>query len=257
MTLLTLPGLPRRVAAETLDGLAASDPAAMRSRTDLRRIHRVMGTRGVVARALRKLAASRPQGRPLRLLELGAGDGSLMLGVARALKKCLPAVELTLLDRLDLVGEATVAAYAASGWRVSAHVGDALDWAAGGASLRPDAAAGRWDAIVCNLFLHHFEGAPLRSLLGAIESRGERFFACEPRRSRLALAASHLVGAIGANAVTREDAVLSVHAGFRGTEISRQWPGPPAGADWTLAEYPAGLFSHCFCARRHGPAGAS
>ena len=85
---------------------------------------------------------------------------------------------------------------------------------------------------------------------GKKAARTDRFFACEPRRSGLALAGSHLVGFIGANAVTREDAVLSVHAGFRDHEIAAQWP--QAGGPWRWQERAAGLFSHCFSARRAG-----
>ena len=81
--------------------------------------------------------------------------------------------------------------------------------------------------------------------------RTERFFACEPRRARLALVGSHLIGVIGANSVTREDAVLSVHAGFQGKELSALWPGEPG--QWDVKEYSAGLFSHCFCAERNAP----
>ena len=91
--------LPRVVEPEALDALAPEDPDAQRSRRDLRLIHRVMGTRGILVRALRA-AIARPGGiRPLRVLELGAGDGTLMLGVARKLGADCPAVELTLLDR--------------------------------------------------------------------------------------------------------------------------------------------------------------
>ena len=97
--------------------------------------------------------------------------------------------------------------------------------------LRP--APDRYDLIVANLFLHHFEPAPLRRLLAGIASAGDAFFACEPRRAPLALAGSHLIGAIGVNAVTREDAVLSVHAGFRGRELGDLWPAERA--DWELA----------------------
>ncbi|MEO5659206.1 MAG: hypothetical protein ABIQ90_05320 [Polaromonas sp.] len=236
--------MPRVVATETLDGLAEDDPAALRSRRDLQRVHRAMATRAIVVRALRALTASRPAGAPLRALELGAGDGSLMLRVARALKGKWPAVELTLLDRQNLVNASTVASYAAAGWAATTQVIDVFDWVASDHYRH-------WDLIVTNLFLHHFEGPALASLLAAIESRTERFFACEPRRSRLALAASHLIGAIGVNAVTRQDAVLSVHAGFRDSEISALWPG--LGARWTLNEYSGGLFSHCFSAERIGP----
>ena len=226
----------------------------MRSRRDLKRVHRMMGTRAIVARALRKLGASCDVSQPLRILELGAGDGSLMLGLARAFGTKWPAVELTLLDRQQLVSTATVAHYAAAGWRAMPLVSDVFDWAA--APAAPDrTAAGAWDIIICNLFLHHFEGAQLQALLAAIAERTGRFFACEPHRARLALAGSHLVGLIGANAVTREDAVLSVRAGFRGTELSQLWTTAAAAAapDWTLEERPAGLFSHCLTALRRRP----
>lgn len=247
--------MPRVVAAETLDGLAESDPHAMRSRRDLQRIHRLMGTRTIVARALRKMTASRHEHRPLRILELGAGDGSLMLGVARAFKNGWPAVELTLLDRQQLVSRATLQGYADAGWSALSRVSDVFDWVANRegvqGSVQGRESAGRWDLIICNLFLHHFEGEQLQALLAAIEARTEQFFACEPRRGRLTLGASHLVGVIGANAVTREDAVLSVRAGFRAAEISQLWPS--TGAVWVLDEHSAGLFSHCFSAWRHVP----
>ena len=232
----------RVVAAETLDGLAEADPAAMRARRDRRRVHRVMGTRRILLRALRKWPALRRQAGPLRVLELGAGDGSLLLGVARALRGEWPAVELGLLDRQALVDRSTVARFAEIGWAATTHVADVLDWAADANTPAP------WDLIVANLFLHHFEARQLAALLAAIEARCERFLACEPRRGRLALAGSHLIGAIGANRVTREDAVLSVRAGFRDAEIGSLWPAREAR--WTLNESRAGLFSHCFCAER-------
>jgi len=245
--------LPRVVAAETLDALAEDDPAAMRSRRDLQRIHRLMGTRGIMARALQRLVASRPAAEPLRLLELGAGDGSLMLGVARALGARWPAVEITLLDRQDLVTCSTLDGYARLGWTASSQVVDVFDWALTQSPAVREPSA-RWDVIVANLFLHHFEGPELATLLAAIESRARRFLACEPRRAALALAGSHLVGVMGANAVTRQDAVLSVHAGFRDQELSALWPGDRSF--WTVIESSAGLFSHCFLAERSGLGGA-
>lgn len=234
--------MPRHVAAEALDHLPAADPAAMRSRRDLVRIHRAMGTRAIVARGWRDLLTGAAPARPLRILELGAGDGSLLLGVARVLAPRLPPVHLTLLDRQDIVSSATLTAYAELGWTARVQQADVLNWA-----RRPENAK-HWDLISTALFLHHFEGDPLERLLAAVAARSDRFFAYEPRRSRLPWAASHLVGALGANAVTREDAVLSVHAGFSGEEIGALWPG--AGTLWQTREFAAGLFSHCFSARR-------
>ena len=241
--------MPRVVAAEVLDHLAADDPAAQRSRRDLARLHQAMGTRAIVTRGWQALLPARPAAALLKVLELGAGDGSLLLGVARRLAPAWPPVRLTLLDRQDIVSPATRAGYAELGWSVEVEVVDVIDWAARASA--PVSGAPPWDLISTTLFLHHFEGAQLDALLAGIGASTRRFFACEPRRAWFALAASHLVGAIGANAVTRKDAVLSVHAGFRGRELTALWPGPAAA--WSSREFGAGLFSQCFSVQRTGP----
>jgi hypothetical protein len=247
---------PRVVARETLDHLAADDPAALRSRRDLVRVHRAMGTAALLRRGWQALLAPGAPGRarlPLRVLELGAGDGSLLLGLARRWPAHAGPVQLCLLDRQDIVSPATLGAYAALGWSARTQVVDVLDWAARPEAMAGDAdgtAAPRWDLITTALFLHHFSTPELEALLAAVAARCDRFFACEPRRSWPALAGSRLVGAIGANAVTREDAVLSVKAGFRDGEIAMHWP--KGGPRWQLHETAAGLFSHCFSARRMG-----
>ena len=249
--------MARVVSAEALDYLAPDDPEAMRSRRDLARVHRAMGTRSIIRRGWRALVSPPRTAAPLRILELGAGDGTLLLGVARSLNPRWPRVQLSLLDRQDIVTPATLAGFAKLGWAAQVQVADVLACAA-----RPDVTSSglpsppspstRWDLITTSLFLPHFEDAELDLLLAAVAERGDRFHACEPGRSWLALAGSHLVGAIGANAVTRADAVLSVRAGFRHDEISARWPR--AGVDWQLRESAAGLFSHCFSAHRSGAA---
>ena len=251
--------LPRVVAAETLDHLAPTDPVARRSRRDLARIHRVMATRSVVARGWQSLVSAQRAAAPLKVLEIGAGDGTLLLGVARRLAATWPRVQLTLLDRLPVVSPATLAAYAGLGWSATVQIADVLDWAAPVAGLARTQPGPPWDLISTSLFLHHFEGAQLDAVLAAVATHALRFFACEPRRAWLALAGSHLVGALGVNAVTRADAVLSVHAGFRAQELSARWPGKgllgkglPGDASWQCQEFAAGLFSHCFSAQRDG-----
>jgi hypothetical protein len=242
--------MPRVVAPETLDHLRPDDPAAMRSRRDLVRVHRVMGTRSITSRGWQALVTPGRAAAPLKILEIGAGDGSLLLGVARALAPRWPQVQLSLLDRQDIVSPDTLAAYAGLGWTARVQVADVLAWAEPPDDEAAGARTPRWDLITTSLFLHHFQDRQLDSLLAAVAGRADRFFACEPKRSGLALVGSHLVGAIGANGVTREDAVLSVHAGFRAGELSARWP--PAAKDWITREFAAGLFSHCFSARRAG-----
>lgn len=229
--------MPRIVVPETLDELPEHDPRAIASRRDLRRVHRAMGTRRILVRAITQATGSAP---PRRVLELGAGDGTLMLRVAGGLAARWPGVQLTLLDRQRLVTERTARAYGALGWQVQSVQLDVMRWI-------EQPARDRWDLVIANLFVHHFDGTALGQLLHGIAARTDLFVACEPRRGWLSLAGSRLVGLLGANAVTRGDAVTSVHAGFRDRELSAVWP---AGLDWQLQERAAGPFSHCFVARR-------
>jgi len=241
--------LPRRVAPEALDDLLPDDPRARGARRDLLRVHRAMGTRGILVRALRALPLAAPRERardgPLRLVELGCGDGRLLLRVARSLG--WGPVSLTLLDRQAAVEASTLEAYRALGWEPRLEVTDVFDWA-----RAPIDAEARADVVVTSLFLHHFEPRSLETLLALVAARTNAFVAYEPRRSRLALAGSHLVGALGANAVTRADAVLSVHAGFRGDELTTLWPH---ASGWSIEERGAGPFGHLLCAVWSGDGG--
>jgi hypothetical protein len=228
---------PRRVEREMLDDLAADDPGAQRSRRDLRRLQRVMATLPVVNRALNRGTSDFV---PRTLLELGAGDGSLMLRLAQRRASRWPNVSVMLLDRLNLVAPETLDGLREVGWTPRVVVTDVFDWLAERENTR-------FDVIIANLFVHHFSSGELQRLLVEIAERTNMLFCCEPRRSALALAGSHLIGLVGAGPVTRRDAVSSVHAGFRAQELSSIWPDQQ---NWALSEYPAGLFSHCFLAVR-------
>jgi hypothetical protein len=254
---------PRTVLPELLDELAPDDPRARRSRGDLRRIHVAMGSAAILARTFARV---RPGAPPRRIVELGAGDGTLLLRVARRLG--WRDVELTLLDRVDLLDDATRAAYAALGWRVRAKRGCALDWARAAVGRAPSGSAAsqgahsdsdsdsgsasgqHYDLCVASLFLHHFAADDLGELLRGVAARADAFVALEPRRGRLARFGSRLVALLGANAVTRADAVTSVDAGFAGRELSSSWPSGPSGPQWHLVERAAGPFAHCFVATR-------
>ena len=225
----------RIVATETLDVLPADDPRAQRSRRDLQRLNRVMATLSAALLALDRAVAAAP---PRRIVELGGGDGTLMLRLARERAARWPGVELVLLDRQDLVTPQTLDELRALGWKPQVVVSDVFAWLE-----RP--AHQHWDVVFANLFVHHFAQPHLSRLLAGVAARSRAFFCCEPRRAPVALLGSHLVRMIGANAVTREDAVASVHAGFRERELSELWPDR---RNWQLREYGAGLFCHCFLA---------
>jgi hypothetical protein len=231
----------RVVEPELLDDLPPADSRAVRSRADLQRLNFIMGHAGIISCALRQQCkdASWPS-RPLRLVELGAGDGTLLLQLARRWSALGMTAELTLLDRHDLVSAETRRAFAALNWIVESVPTDVFTW------LEQPAAIA--DVILANLFLHHFPEAQLAVLLRLAAARTNLLIACEPRRSTLALTASRCLWLMGCNRITRHDAVVSVRAGFLGHELSTLWPSVTG---WELSEQPAGLFSHCFIAKRH------
>ena len=233
----------RHVTPERLDSLLPSDVRAIRSRADLRRVHRAMRTLSILKAAVVKLSFVVP---PRRILELGAGDGTLLLRLARALQPRWTDVSVTLLDRQDLVSPVTQEAFRRLDWEVSVLCANAVEWA----QLSPFP---NYDLCITTLFLHHFDDAGLRLLLAGVAGRSQSFIACEPRRSRVARFGSRLIGALGVNEVTREDGVKSVAAGFSDGELTRAWP--KGTGDWSIDEYSAWPFTHCFVAsRRRAPA---
>lgn len=217
----------RVLTSEILDVLPPADPRALRSRRDLVLINAVMCQSRIMANALSAFAA------PKLIADLGGGDGRFMLRVAKRLAKQWPGVTVMIADRRAIVSVETRACYARLGWRCENLTGDVLETLP---LIRPD-------IVTANLFLHHLDDAALSQLLGLVARHTKAFVACEPRRSAFALLGARMVFALGANDVTRHDAVASVRAGFGGRELSGLWP---AGADWRLAEHGVFPFTHLF-----------
>jgi len=234
--------MQRSVAPEFLDSLPVHDPDARRSRRDLACVNALMGHAAIMARTLLRNTRDRP---PRIVLDLGAGDGTFTLRLARRLAPLWPDCHLILLDRQPVVRDETRAAFAALRWSAEAVAADVFDFLASSACPEADVAA-------ANLFLHHFPDDALSRLLALIAQRAPLFVACEPRRAVTARLGSRLLWALGCNRVTLHDAAASVRAGFRGRELAALWPKPHL---WTLREQPAGLFSHCFSAQAQVGAG--
>jgi hypothetical protein len=177
-----------------------------------------------------------------RIVELGAGDGSFALHLARDISSLCEPVEWVLVDCKSAVTKQSREGLAALGWQVEVVVADVFEWL----KNSPDKTA---DATIANLFLHQFPDKPLAKMLALASEKTRIFAACEPRRSALPLAFSRMTGLIGCNAVTRNDAPASVRAGFDGQELSSLWPGT-AQFKWRLREQRARWFSHAFLAER-------
>jgi hypothetical protein len=170
---------------------------------------------------------------PKLVVDLGGGDGRFMLRVAKRLAKRWPDVTVMIADRRAIVSVETRACFARLGWRCENLTGDALETLP---LIKPD-------IVTANLFLHHLDDAALSQLLGLVARHSKAFVACEPRRSAFALLGARMVFALGANDVTRHDAVASVRAGFAGDELSSLWP---PGENWRLSERRVFPFTHLF-----------
>jgi hypothetical protein len=217
----------RILTPEILDFLEPTDARAVCSRRDLMRINVAMRQSAIMADALAGLPA------PRRLADLGGGDGRFLLGVARRMARRWPGVHAVIVDRHDIVSHETRAGFAALGWHCDVVRGDIFE-------VLPRI---QHDIVTANLFLHHLDEAALTRLLAAIAVHARAFVACEPRRGHFALLGARLVGMLGANDVTRHDAVVSVRAGFLGHDLSVLWP---QGGHWRLQENSVLPFTHVF-----------
>ena len=224
----------RILTTEILDVLPPEDPRAQASRRDLMLINAMMCQSTIMTEALAAFSA------PKLIADLGGGDGRFMLRVARRLAKRWPGVTVMIADRRPIVSVETRACFAHLGWRCESLTGDVLETLP---LIKPD-------IVTANLFLHHLDDAALGQLLALVAGQAGGFVACEPRRSAFALAGARMVFALGANDVTRHDAVASVRAGFLGGELSSLWPQGAPG--WTLGERGVFPFTHLFHAMAPG-----
>jgi phospholipid N-methyltransferase len=227
----------RCVEREWLDVLQPDDPRAIRSRNDLKRINACMLQSAIMARVLIKSCGCST---PRTLLDLGSGDGSFMLRVARRLASRWQNATVILLDRQNIVSDETLQHFRALRWNAEPIAADVFDYL-------KQATPSEVDIMTANLFLHHFMQKELVQLLALAAQRSRVLVACEPRRASFALLASRLSWAIGCSEVTRQDAEISVRAGFNGRELSAAWPKV---SGWVLREQPAMLFTHSFAAHR-------
>lgn len=227
--------MARHIEAELLDQLPADEPSALSSRRDLRRLNAIMGHPGIIARILSRERSLRSVG---SIVDLGGGDGTFLLALARKVAPRPCAIKATIVDPRCRVDEETRREMTAIGWNLSVIEADVFDFL----NSRPPF----FDAMIANLFLHHLAEASLARLLSHVAQLTPLFISCEPRRGSFPLLASRLLGIIGCNHITRHDAPASVKAGFEGTELSQLWPTCDG---WQLEESRAGLFSHCFVAR--------
>lgn len=191
----------RQLQPEILDSLSPDDPAAIRSRADLRRINAFMGNKRWLKKQIDTI--SRDSDQPIHLIEIGSGDGSFLSIFANQ-------NDFSLLG-VDLVPKPN-------------NLAKKIDWLSGDLfeiSSFPFK-KGHTNIVVCNLILHHFTDQQL-ALLGEILADADHILAVEPLRTRLPLILARLAFPF-VNHVTRHDMIASIKAGFRNGELAAHFP---------------------------------
>ena len=188
--------MKRVLEPEILDRLDAADPAAIRSRRDLRRINWLMGSECWI---LKQLALVRRYCRVDKVLELGAGEGKL-LAKAKEHHPELACIGYELIDRpSDLPGS--------------------VEWRTGNFLEQLEAMpVGPNSVVVASLILHHLDETELARLGEAMRGVAA-LIAVEPDRSSLSLCLGELLLPI-VSPVTRSDMMTSIRAGFSSGELS-------------------------------------
>ena len=187
----------RKLQDEILDSLDPKDPAAERSRLDLRRINSFLGNKRWLKKETERVISS--AGEAWSLLEIGAGDGQFLTSFLEDERLSLTGIDLT--SRPKGIPESI-------GW-LSHDI------------LKISELPHKKDQgiiVVCNLILHHFNHTELLKI-GKLCSVADHIIIAEPSRRMMPLmmgyAAFPFLGK-----VTRHDMVVSICAGFRSGELS-------------------------------------
>jgi len=158
---------------------------------------------------------------PLRLLDVGFGDGDMLRAIARWARRRKIAVDLVGID-LNPRSAAVAQAKTPADVRIDYRTGDY-------ASL----AGEHWDVVISSLVAHHMTTAELVSFLAFMERHAARgWFINDLHRHGFAYAGFPLLATIaGWHRIVREDGQLSIARSYRPAE----WPPLLAAAGVTGA----------------------
>jgi len=146
--------------------------------------------------------------RPLRLLDVGFGDGDALRGIERWAGKRGIAVELVGVD-LNPRSERAARTRTPSGSRITYVTGDYA------------AIGGGWDAIVSSLVAHHMSHAELVAFLRFMEANARCWLVNDLHRHGFAYRGYPLLArAMRWHPIVRHDGTLSIARSFRPCE----WP---------------------------------
>jgi len=231
--------MQRIIQPEVLDGLPANHPASVASRKDLKIINRLMNHASCLNRKTRWIQ-NKAKKNPIRVVELGSGDGSLACRMLLRWGKVADGSRIIFVDQSPCLEKNHVELLGRLGWEVDNQVIDVFKW------FERDAS--EIDLCFASLFMHHFTFEEITRLFDQLKTKTKAFVCLEPRRHWKGLLATRALWFIRCHPVTLNDACISVGAGFLDKELSRIWM-QNTQTPWDIEECSAGLFSHLFSAK--------
>jgi SAM-dependent methyltransferase len=197
----------RRLQPELMDDPDV-DPGAHRAALrGLARLNRASLIERTVARELRDIAGSGP----VRVLDIAAGSGDLVVGLALFAKRRRLPWEFSACDISPTACETIVDRAKAAGVNVAVDRADVLS----------DPIPGKPDIAMCHLFLHHLDEAEISRLLAAMREAANRaVLITDLRRTRLGFALAWLASrTLTRSPIVHTDALRSVEGALTIPEL--------------------------------------
>lgn len=209
-----------------MDSPALARSAHVVALRGLARLNRLSRAARIVWPALRELAetprggnsggdggsgASGGSSRAVRVLDVATGSGDIPIALAQRARRAGLAFDWHAADVSERALAEAANRAARAGVALTTFVADAVR----------GALPGRYDAVICSLFLHHLDppdaGAALERMAGAAE---RLLLVCDLRRTRPGLALAACVPPIVTRSdVVRHDAVASARAAYTADEM--------------------------------------
>jgi SAM-dependent methyltransferase len=202
--LLDLDSTPQRVKQQIVD--------------DADRIVRLLQVHRVVTRRVGELvveARRTRRGKPVRVLDVGAGAGGLLYRLEDWARRRRTPVEL--------IGVEVNAGHVAAAERLVGEEGRRVRFVVGDARRLADFPDGSVDVVVSTLTLHHLPPGDAACMLAELDRvAAVNFFAFDLRRNLAALpAAWALLRVVGFDAPSRHDTLVSLRRAYSVAEVER------------------------------------
>ncbi|MEL7422170.1 MAG: methyltransferase domain-containing protein [Bacteroidota bacterium] len=214
---------------EIMDDFALAGETLRHSLDEIARINHWLGGNRITLNGVSRLVSSIQPHKPVRIWDLGCGNGDMLRMLARWGR-----TQGIKLDLLGIDANADTITYAEE---LSANYPEIRYLC----TILPDPELENQstDIVLCTLFLHHFSDEDIATLLKCFAPRTEvGIVVNDLQRSKLAYFLFSLLTWFHSNKMVREDGLLSILRGFQRTELqslAKRLPNWRSGIKWRWA----------------------